>query len=85
LFVSYTLYPAKKKNKKKPQEKGKKKTDIISSTVKEDGLLEAIKLIAELFKLMMETAGGILRHTVISRLDARILVAGDDAAETAIE
>jgi len=83
LVFSYTLYPAKKK--KKAKKKDEKKPDIISSTIKEKGLLEAIRQVAELLKLVMETAGKVLRHTVISKLNVRIVSASDDAAKTAIE
>ncbi len=89
-FVSLHLYP--KKPKKKTKKKKAKKPGSSSPTPEkeEKSLLKekGLSWFVELIKKIADLAAGVLKdffkHIIIKKLDVSITVAGDDAADTAV-
>ncbi len=53
--------------------------------VRENGLLATVQSLAGLLKLFVNRAVWLLRHCLVERFHLKIVCAGDDAAETAME
>ncbi len=99
LFLSFTLVPYKKKEKKKSKKKIlKKKKDAKSKDDKEGkkpsylkklsdkkGVTGLISMISDLAKLATSTLKGIFKNIVIEKFDVSISIVGEDAADTALK
>ncbi len=84
LFLKFRVYPMKKKEKKKKEQDAKPK-DKKKSKTKPHGISYYIDKYGELIKSLLNSAGKLLKHIRLSRLDVSITVAHEDAANTAVE
>ncbi|MCI8554244.1 MAG: DUF2953 domain-containing protein [Clostridiales bacterium] len=75
----------RKRTKKAAGETGHKKAGRLSRLLKEDGVSAVIRYLKMLASLVVEGARGLARITVIDRLFLEIRVAGEDAAQTAVD
>jgi hypothetical protein len=94
LFVSYTIAPqkekkpkAEKKAKKKEEEPEEAKDDTkskIKAIIEQKGLSGFLDLAKETANIATGSAKRLFQHLVISNISADIVVAADDAAQTAL-
>lgn len=100
LFLSFKLVPAKEKKKDKPQKasqsekkkteekKQKQKTEKNKnanlSFVKQKGFSGIIALLKDIINLINQSSRQFLRHLLIYKLDINTAIAGEDAAQTAM-
>ncbi len=73
-----------KKQKKKQPETEEKKKNPVGDIIQEHGLRGLLELLRELARIAVEAGKKITGHTVISKMDLQLLVATDNAAETAV-
>jgi len=92
LFISYTIVPQKEKDSKKAKkkaegQKAEKKEDNkskIKGILKQKGLGGFLSLVKEFTGIATESAKRLLKHLVISNISTEIIVATEDAAQTAL-
>ncbi len=94
MFLKFTLYPEKpKKPKKKKPEKKKpeeekpkeKKPGMVKQLLDKHGVSGIIDILKEAAAIVTDVLKKLGRHLYITRLNIRICVAGEDAADTAIK
>lgn len=99
LFLSFTLVPYKKKEKKKTKKKipkkkkdaknkdksdEKKKPSYLKKLSEKKGVSGLLLMISDLAKLFTSTFKGIFANIVVEKFDVNISVVGEDAADTAL-
>lgn len=95
LFINYTLYPrppiSEEKKKKKQfkkerkQAKEKKQLSQAEEMLKQDGVWAVIEYYVQMGKLLKSAAIRLIRTITVDKLNLNIIVASDDAAQTAID
>lgn len=98
MFFSFGVFPPKpkkpKKKKTKPkagkkaeskEEKPKKEKSPTAEFLKQKGLSGLLTLFSDIIKLMTQASKRILRHLLFYRLNVKAAIAGEDAAETAMQ
>lgn len=92
LFFSYTVIPQKdkepKKTKKKETEQKEEEKDDTKSKIKEifeqKGLGGFLGLMKEIFFIAHGSSQRLFRHLIISNISAYLVIATDDASQTAL-
>ncbi|HEX3038401.1 MAG TPA: DUF2953 domain-containing protein [Oscillospiraceae bacterium] len=91
LFISYTIAPQKekepKKEKKVEEQQAEEKEDNkskIKNIIKQKGLGGFLSFVKELSNIAAGAAKKLLKHLIISNLSTDIIVATEDAAQTAL-
>ncbi len=95
MFLKFRIVPApekkkKQKKKKKPEpEKKEKKTaakkNPVKDIIRKQGLDGFLELIRDITSLVCETLGKLAKGLVIRYFDLKLLVVGDDSADTAVK
>lgn len=93
LFLSFQIVPAKKKDKPQKAVKSKKKQkeqtnnktqNSTLSFIKQKGLSGIVILLKDIVDLINRSGRQFLRHLLIYKLDINAAMAGEDAAQTAM-
>lgn len=91
LFLSFTLYPSKGREKKQQKQKRKKEkpekkkiTSTLRDIIKQEGVGGFLSILRELVFTALNLTERILHHTVIREFRLRMTIAGKDVAQTAI-
>jgi len=84
LCFYWSVYPQKEKSKSKPKAK-KRKTKPDKPKEQKKGILAQLEQFRDVAKIVADALGVLARHVVISRFNMELIVAGDDAAKTAVE
>lgn len=93
LFFKFNVIPSKEKEKTAPKKKkqsGKKGSEeksesSIRKLVNQKGISGLLELLKILLKTVSDAAVSTKKHLIIYRLDVDVIVAGDDAADTAMK
>lgn len=95
LFFSYTLYPRPLKREEKSKRRAEKKAEKDKEKQKElshaeellksEGVAAVVSYYAQIARLMKAAAAKLIRAITVDRLKLDVVVATDDAAETAID
>lgn len=97
MFFSFGIFPPKPKKPKKKktkarqkkveptEQKPKQKKSSTKEFLKQKGLSGLIALFADIIRLITQASKRILNHLLFYRLDVKAAIAGEDAAETAMQ
>ncbi len=97
LFLSFQIFPVKKKKKQrktytkkkkqnpqKADQTNEKQKNSSLSFIKEKGFSGTVTLLKDIINLITQSSRSFLRHLLIYKLDINSAIAGEDAAQTAM-